>query len=118
MPGLIQSYDVLLDFTNDTHDFTSLQLLRDYNTRNGSTAGAVLIPPGETVTLVLDAGSVYKYVLKTCAKVASVTYVSRIPHPPPSTRPSPGPRILAARRLFHFRPGKQTDAFSPLPGLV
>ena len=75
MPGLIQSYDVLLDFTNDTHDYTSLQLLRDYNNRNGSTVGAVLIPPGETVTLVLDAGSVYKYVLKTCTKVASVTYV-------------------------------------------
>ena len=75
MPGLVQSYDVLLDFTNDTHDFTSLQLLRDYNSRNGNTAGAVLIPPGETVTLVLDAGSVYKYVLKTCTKVASVTYV-------------------------------------------
>jgi hypothetical protein len=76
MPGLIQSYDVLLDFTNDTHDYTSLQLLRDYNNRNGSTAGAVLIPPGETVTLVLDAGSVYKYVLKTCSRVASVTCVS------------------------------------------
>lgn len=79
MPGLVQSYDVLLDFTNDTHDFTSLQLLRDYNNRNGSTAGAVLIPPGETVTLVLDAGSVYKYVLKTCTKVASVTYVPGFP---------------------------------------
>jgi len=71
MPGLIQSYDVLLDFTNDTHDCTSLQLLRDYNNRTG--AGAVLIPPGETVTLVIDAGSVYKYVLKTRSKVASVT---------------------------------------------
>ena len=80
MPGLVQSYDVLLDFTNDTHDYTSLQLLRDYNNRNGSTAGAVLIPPGETVTLVLDAGSVYKYVLKTCTKVASVTCV--FPSPP------------------------------------
>ena len=91
MPGLIQSHDVLLDFTNDTHDYTSLQLLRDYNNRNGSTAGAVLIPPGETVTLVLDAGSVYKYVLKTCTKVASVTYVSRLPLPPQSTRRSPGP---------------------------
>ena len=88
MPGLIQSYDVLLDFTNDTHDYTSLQLLRDYNNRNGSTAGAVLIPPGETVTLVLDAGSVYKYVLKTCTKVASVTYV---PLPPPS--PEHAPRL-------------------------
>ena len=117
MPGLVQSYDVLLDFTNDTHDYTSLQLLRDYNNRNGNTAGAVLIPPGETVTLVLDAGSVYKYVLKTCAKVASVTYV--FPSPPPqSTRPSLGPRILAAGRLFHLRDRKQADAFYPLPLLV
>jgi len=115
MPGLVQSYDVLLDFTNDTHDYTSLQLLRDYNSRNGNTAGAVLIPPGETVTLVLDAGSVYKYVLKTCTKVASVTYVPVLPLPPRNTRPSPGTYILAARRLFHFRARKQTDAFSPLP---
>lgn len=109
MPGLVQSYDVLLDFTNDTRDFTSLQLLRDYNNRNGSTAGAVLIPPGETVTLVLDAGSVYKYVLKTCTKVASVTYVfpsSPPPVPPPLARPSLGPRILAATRLFHIRTRK------------
>lgn len=113
MPGLIQSYDVLLDFTNDTHDYTSLQLLRDYNNRNGSTAGAVLIPPGESVTLVLDAGSVYKYVLKTCAKVASVTYVSpSFPSPPPS-RPSPGPSFLAAWRLFHFRTRKHTNVFPP-----
>lgn len=118
MPGLVQSYDVLLDFTNDTHDFTSLQLLRDYNNRNGSTAGAVLIPPGETVTLVLDAGSVYKYVLKTCTKVASVTYVSGFPPPLPNARPSPGTCILAARRLFHFRARKQTDAFPSFPGLV
>ena len=90
MPGLVQSYDVLLDFTNDTRDFTSLQLLRDYNNRNGSTAGAVLIPPGETVTLVLDAGSVYKYVLKTCTKVASVTYVFPSSPPPVPRPPSPG----------------------------
>ena len=118
MPGLVQSYDVLLDFTNDTHDYTSLQLLRDYNSRNGSTAGAVLIPPGETVTLVLDAGSVYKYVLKTCTKVASVTYVSGFPPPLPNARPSPGTCILAAQRLFHFRARKQTDAFPSFPGLV
>jgi len=115
MPGLVQSYDVLLDFTNDTHDYTSLQLLRDYNNRNGNTAGAVLIPPGETVTLVLDAGSVYKYVLKTCTKVASVTYVSPSPL---RTRPSLGPRILGAGRLFHLRARKQADAFYPLPLLV
>ena len=115
MPGLIQSYDVLLDFTNDTRDYTSLQLLRDYNSRNGNTAGAVLIPPGETVTLVLDAGSVYKYVLKTCSKVASVTCV---PSPPLARGPSPGPRILAARRLFHLRAWNQTDVFSPLPESV
>lgn len=72
MPGLIQSYDVLLEFTNDTDHCTSLQLLRDYNAR-GSAGASVLIPPGEAITLVLDAGSSYHYVLKCTNKCTSVT---------------------------------------------
>ncbi|KAI6047566.1 hypothetical protein EDC04DRAFT_2863793 [Pisolithus marmoratus] len=63
MPTLTQSFEVLLDFTNDTHDCATIQLLRDYG-RNTSTA---------SVTLVLDAGSMYKYALKSRSKVANVS---------------------------------------------
>ncbi|KAL4071008.1 hypothetical protein J3A83DRAFT_4373181 [Scleroderma citrinum] len=70
MPALTLSYEVLLDFTNDTHDCATIQLLRDYG-RNTSTA--VLLHPGESVALVLDAGSVYKYALKSRSKVANVS---------------------------------------------
>ncbi|PCH33780.1 hypothetical protein WOLCODRAFT_135316 [Wolfiporia cocos MD-104 SS10] len=69
MPASTQ-YEVLLDFTNDTHDCASVQLLRTYG-RN--TDAIVLLHPGESVTLVLDAGSVYQYALKTRSKVANVT---------------------------------------------
>lgn len=69
MPAPTQ-YEVLLDFTNDTHDCASIQLLRDYG-RN--TDAIVLLHPGESVTLILDAGSAYKYALKTRSKVANVT---------------------------------------------
>lgn len=119
MPGLVQSYDVLLDFTNDTHDYTSLQLLRDYNSRNGNTAGAVLIPPGETVTLVLDAGSVYKYVLKTCTKVASVTYVPVLPLHPKTRARRLEPIFWRSGGYFISEPGSKLTR-SPLTriGLV
>ncbi|KAG6330093.1 hypothetical protein ID866_8994 [Astraeus odoratus] len=70
MPALTQAYEVLLDFANDTHDCATIQLLCDYG-RNTSTA--VLLHPGESVTLVLDAGSVYKYALKSRSKVANVS---------------------------------------------
>lgn len=113
MPGLVQSYDVLLDFTNDTHDYTSLQLLRDYNSRNGNTAGAVLIPPGETVTLVLDAGSVYKYVLKTCTKVASVTYVPVLPLHPKTRARRLEPIFWRSGGYFISEPGSKLTR-SPL----
>ena len=87
MPGLTEAYEVLLDFTNDTHDAATVQLLRDYGR---STNTIVLLHPGESITLVLDAGSppiltiffgathrpqgsVYQYALKTRSKVANVT---------------------------------------------
>ncbi|KAI9060179.1 hypothetical protein FKP32DRAFT_1578252 [Trametes sanguinea] len=69
MPGTTQ-YEVLLDFTNDTHDCATVQLQRDYGRNTGA---IVLLHPGESVTLVLDAGTVYKYALKTRSKVANVT---------------------------------------------
>lgn len=70
MPSHVHSYEVLLEFVNDTHDCATVQLLRDYGRNTGA---IVLLHPGESVNLVLDAGSVYKYALKTHAKVANVT---------------------------------------------
>ncbi|KAJ8596956.1 hypothetical protein M405DRAFT_856024 [Rhizopogon salebrosus TDB-379] len=70
MPAITQPYEVLLDFTNDTHDFATVQLLREYGR---STSAVVLLSPGESITLVLEAGSVYKYALKSHSKVANVS---------------------------------------------
>ena len=71
MPALTQSsYEVILDFINDTHDCATVQLLRDYGS---ATSAIVLLHPGESISLVLDAGSIYKYALKTHAKVANVS---------------------------------------------
>ena len=53
MPALTEGYEVLLDFVNDTHDCATIQLLRDYGRNSGA---IVLLKPGESVTLVLDAG--------------------------------------------------------------
>ncbi|KAH7911961.1 hypothetical protein BJ138DRAFT_1062139 [Hygrophoropsis aurantiaca] len=101
MPAITHAYEVLLDFTNDTHDCATIQLLRDYG---WNTNAVVLLHPGESITLVLDAGSVYKYALKTQTKVANVSArswrdincdISQLfAGMPPSwspQRPSPGP---------------------------
>ncbi|KAF5377591.1 hypothetical protein D9615_005330 [Tricholomella constricta] len=70
MPSIIQSYDVLLDFTNDTLDSVTVQLLHHYGR---TTRSIVLLNPDESVTLVLDAGSSYRYAVKSRTKVASIT---------------------------------------------
>lgn len=54
MPARTEDYEVLLDFVNDTHDCATVQLLRDYGRNTGA---IVLLRPGESVTLVLAAGS-------------------------------------------------------------
>lgn len=76
MPGIVQQYEVLLNVKNDTHDPATVQLQKDYGRNTGST---VLLYPGESLTLVLDAGSPYRYSLKTRAKVANVTWVALTP---------------------------------------
>ncbi|KAF9015271.1 hypothetical protein BDQ17DRAFT_1340769 [Cyathus striatus] len=70
MPISTQSYDVLLDFTNDLHDCVSIQILRDHG-RVG--AASVVLNPSETVTLVLESGSVYQYAIISPRKVAKIT---------------------------------------------
>lgn len=72
MPSITQPYEVLLDFTNDTHDPATVQLLRDFDRQAHAT---VLLRPGESLTLVLDAGMDYQYALKTRSKVVNVTCV-------------------------------------------
>jgi hypothetical protein len=72
MPSHLQTYEVLLDFTNDSRDCATIQLLRDYGQATGA---IVLLHPGESITLVLDAGAIYRYALKTHSKVANVTWV-------------------------------------------
>jgi hypothetical protein len=74
MPGLTANYSVTFDLTNDTPDPATVQLQRDYNTLS-SGPGVVLLHPGESVSLVLDAGAAYRYCLKTRSHVANVTSV-------------------------------------------
>ncbi|KAF9532008.1 hypothetical protein CPB83DRAFT_785896 [Crepidotus variabilis] len=69
MPAL-QSYDVLLDFTNDMADLVSIQLLRDYGRH---TSRIMLLKPAETLTLILESGSSYQYAVKLQTKVVNVT---------------------------------------------
>ncbi|KAH8119823.1 hypothetical protein DFH11DRAFT_1556742 [Phellopilus nigrolimitatus] len=70
MPSISQSYEVVLDFTNDTRDSATVQLLRDYGRPSNR---IVLLNPGDTVSLVLDAGDTYQYTLKTKSKVVNIT---------------------------------------------
>ena len=67
MPGATQ-YEVLLDFTNDTHDCATVQLQRDYGRNTGT---IVLLHPGESVTLVLDAGECFHRTTETVTSSAS-----------------------------------------------
>ncbi|KAK0465098.1 uncharacterized protein EV420DRAFT_1637261 [Desarmillaria tabescens] len=69
MPSVSQSYDVLINFVNDTSDCVSIQLLRDYGREGGA---FTIIQPSDSVTLVLESGSLYQYCLKTQVNVASV----------------------------------------------
>ena len=76
MPSISQSYEVILDFTNDTLDSATVQLLRDYGRPSNR---IILLNPGETMSLVLAAGDTYKYTLKTKYKVVNVTSVIIFP---------------------------------------
>lgn len=76
MPSLCDSYDVLLEFTNDTPEAVTIQLLRDYGRGGG---GVVLLNSSESVTLVLESGSAYRYAVKMCTRVVSITCVDSSP---------------------------------------
>lgn len=69
MPSL-QSYDILLDLTNDMQNPVSIQLLRDYD---GTSNRIIVLHPAESLTLILESGTSYQYAVKLQAKVANVT---------------------------------------------
>lgn len=71
MPSLCDNYDVLLEFTNDTQEPVTIQMLRDYGRGSGT---AVLLTASESVTLVLESGSSYRYAVKMRTRVVSITY--------------------------------------------
>ncbi|KAJ3719835.1 hypothetical protein EV361DRAFT_880934 [Lentinula raphanica] len=74
MPALLNNYEVLLDFNNDTSRPVSIQLSQDYG-RN--TTAIVLLLPSETLSLILQPGSLYRYAVKinsgSAYKVADVS---------------------------------------------
>jgi len=93
------SYQVLFDVINDSHDYATVQLLRDYRSPS---APVVLLPPQESISLVLDAGAIYQYAVKMRTKVANIsvrvwrdyecTIVPLFASAPPSwSRPPPAP---------------------------
>lgn len=70
MPSLSQDYEILLHFTNDMNEPITLQLLREYGR---TTSTIILLNPADSITLVLDPGSAYRYALKMRNEVANVT---------------------------------------------
>ncbi|OBZ80007.1 hypothetical protein A0H81_00935 [Grifola frondosa] len=59
-------YEVLLEFANNTHDSATMQVLHG---EDGSLTGAIiLLHRGESISLVLTAGTPYKYAVKQNGK--------------------------------------------------
>ncbi len=69
MPSL-QSYDILLDLTNDMQNPVSIQLLRDYGR---TSSRIVVLQPTESLSMILESGTSYQYAVKLQSKVANVT---------------------------------------------
>lgn len=76
MPAIAADYEVILLFSNDTREPATVQLARDYHCGAARHSAVVLLWPGDQVSLILAAGSTYRYVLKTGSKLASLSYVA------------------------------------------
>ncbi|PFH54551.1 hypothetical protein AMATHDRAFT_52195 [Amanita thiersii Skay4041] len=73
MPAILNDYEVLLVLRNDTQSCAAIQPQRDYGQ---DTNTLVIMYPEDSITLVLDSGSVYQYSVKVGSKVAQVTVQS------------------------------------------
>jgi hypothetical protein len=73
MPTCTLPYEVLFEFTNDTSEAATLQLVRR---DDGFGEGAmILLQRRESVSLVLDAGATYQYTLRQGQKAAKISWV-------------------------------------------
>lgn len=70
MPAILANYEVLLVFSNDTQSSVTVELQRTYGQNHDSVQ---LMTPADSVTLVLDAGSVYRYSIRKGSNVVEVT---------------------------------------------
>jgi len=74
MPTCTLPFEILFEFTNDTLEAATLQLMRggDDPFSGGGGAMVLLHGRGDSVSLVLNAGSTYSYRLKQGRKVSKI----------------------------------------------
>ncbi|RDB28591.1 hypothetical protein Hypma_015445 [Hypsizygus marmoreus] len=71
MPTSTVPFEVLFEFTNDTINPATIQLARGDNEFSGD--ATILLQRGESVSLVLNAGSTYNYLLKQRSRKARIS---------------------------------------------
>lgn len=74
MPTSTIPFEVLFEFTNYTLDAATLQLMRG-DDGFSSGGGMILLHGRESVSLVLNAGSTYRYTVKQKARKAQISWV-------------------------------------------
>lgn len=92
MPTSTVPFDVLFEFTNDTTSAATIQLSHGDGEFSGN--ATVLLQGGESVSLVLNAGTTYHYMLKQRSSKARISWVLTFMA-----------RNLPANNSFHLAPG-------------
>lgn len=77
MPTSTIPFEISLDFINDTYEPVLLRLTPAIG-QGEESQPTMIIQPKETVSLVLDAGSTYRYSLLKCKEYAQVSCVPRL----------------------------------------
>ncbi len=70
-PTCTLPYEVLLEFSNDTPDAATMQVLRR---EDGQAGPVIFLHRGEDISLVLTAGVAYKYALRQPPREAELSY--------------------------------------------
>lgn len=110
MPSITYPAGVIFKLTNDTPDVVSLQLLKDYTPHPDTTRPSpivVLVEQRQPLSLVLQPGVTYRYVLRKMDQAADI---SSVLYPPQfytfCLTEIPGQRTVVAR--LHL--GREQDA--------